>query len=53
MKGMKKIDEKSQKKIMIDILKYFDEICRNNNIKYSFSYKQTQLCRTTEIKKAS
>lgn len=32
---MKKIDKKSQKKIMIDILKYFDEICRNNNIKYS------------------
>lgn len=32
---MKKIEIKEQKKIMLNILKYFDEICRKNNIKYS------------------
>lgn len=32
---MKKITTKEQKQIMIGILKYFDEICRKNNIKYS------------------
>jgi len=32
---MKKIPLNDQKRIMTDILKYFDSICRKNNIKYS------------------
>lgn len=32
---MKKISNDEQKKIMLEILKYFDEICRENGIKYS------------------
>ncbi len=32
---MKKIPDKKQKEILIEILKYFDNICRKNNINYS------------------
>lgn len=32
---MKKIELNEQKKIMIELLEYFDRICRENNIKYS------------------
>ena len=32
---MKKIELKEQKKIMIELLEYFDKVCRENNIKYS------------------
>lgn len=32
---MRKIDFLEQREILINILKYFDEICRNNNINYS------------------
>lgn len=32
---MKKIELKEQKKIMIELLEYFDKVCRENDIKYS------------------
>lgn len=32
---MKKISNKEYKKVLVNILRYFDELCRNNNIKYS------------------
>ena len=32
---VKKIELKEQKKILIEILEYFDKICRENNVKYS------------------
>lgn len=32
---MKKMEIKEQKKIMIELLEYFDKVCRKNNIKYS------------------
>lgn len=32
---MKRIEEKKQKEILVDILKYFDSVCRKNNIEYS------------------
>ena len=32
---MKKMTIKEQKRVMIEILEYFDSICRKNNIKYS------------------
>lgn len=32
---MEKIDIKEQKKILVDMLKYIDNVCRNNKIEYS------------------
>ena len=32
---MKKINIVEQKKIMVEILAYFDKVCRQNNINYS------------------
>lgn len=32
---MKKIDLEEQKKILVEILKYIDDVCEENNIKYS------------------
>ena len=32
---MKKIPRKKQKEIMLELLKYFDDLCRKNSIKYS------------------
>ena len=32
---MKKIDIEEQKKILVEILKYIDDVCEENNIKYS------------------
>lgn len=32
---MKKINIVEQKKIMVEILSYFDKVCRQNNINYS------------------
>ena len=32
---MKKIEIDEQKKIMVEILEYFDKVCRENNINYS------------------
>lgn len=32
---MKKINKEKQKELMIGVLKYFDQICRDNGIKYS------------------
>lgn len=32
---MKKIELEEQKKLLIEILKYFDNICRKNNLKYT------------------
>ena len=34
---MKEIERKEQRKILIDILKYFDNICRKNNLNYSLT----------------
>lgn len=35
VKGRKEISSDEQKKLMLDMLKYVDDICRKNNIKYS------------------
>lgn len=35
---MKKIDLDEQKKILIDLLKYIDKVCEENNIKYSLMF---------------